>query len=184
MTRDERAASRLRWVRVLDWGARASVVLGGALLLNRSSAPAPVTPPGFVDSDPSGRGAPSIPPSTDARHAGHETEDMDARTMMFLVFGLGAAVALAIAGIVVLLGWFQHAREAAQPPFTAQQTAPATPPVPNLQADPQTDIVRLRAAENARLGGYGWLDPGHTRARIPIERAMSLMVGRSLDAPP
>ncbi len=184
MTRDERGASRLRWMRVLDWGARASVILGGALLLNRPVAPARVARAGVADSDASGRGAPTIPPSAGARRAGHETEDMDGRTMIALVIGLGVAVALVIGGIVLLLNFLLHAHEAGRPPFTAQQTAPATPPAPNLQADPQTDIVRLRAAENARLGGYGWLDPGHTRARIPIERAMSLMVGRSLDAPP
>ena len=33
----------------------------------------------------------------------------------------------------------------------------------------------------AALDGYGYLDPSRTRARIPIDRAMQVVVGRSLD---
>ncbi len=56
------------------------------------------------------------------------------------------------------------------------------PPPPNLQPNPYADLDRERAANRAALDGYGYLDPGRTRARIPLDRAMQLTVGRSLDA--
>ncbi len=55
------------------------------------------------------------------------------------------------------------------------------PPPPNLQPNPYVDLDRERAQARAALDGYGYLDPARTRARIPLDRAMQVVVGRSLD---
>ncbi len=168
---------------LVSWAARAAVLLGGVALLNLLR---PV-PPGVAETDPTeatGRGNPATPPSYRARKAGHETRDLGGRTLTLLVAGLGATVACVIGLMVMLMGYFDHARSAGAPHYTAQQTATIVPPPPNLQAAPLADIAQLHAREEKLLEHYAWIDPNHTRARVPIERAMALTVGRSLDAAP
>lgn len=168
---------------LVSWAGRAAVLLGGVALLN-FLRPAPS---GVIEADPTeaiGRGQPATPPSYRARKAGHETRDLGGRTLTLLLAGLGAAVACVIGLMVVLMGYFDHTRSAAAPHYTAQQTAVIVPPAPNLQATPLVDIAQLHEREEKLLEHYAWINPNHTRARVPIERAMALTLGHSLDAAP
>ena len=117
-----------------------------------------------------------------ARAAGHETRDLSGGTLALLVAGLGGTAACVIALMVGLMTYLDHSRNAAESKFTTQQTT-ALPP-PNLQAAPLSDIADLHQREENLLAHYAWIDPGHTRARVPVARAMTLMVGRRLDDPP
>ena len=56
----------------------------------------------------------------------------------------------------------QPTRRAAQPPTLSDP-------------DPVGLLHRYQAAQAARLNGYGWEDPAHTYAHIPIERAIQLL---------
>jgi hypothetical protein len=60
-------------------------------------------------------------------------------------------------------------------PATAEQKLP---PEPRLEIDPQASLAALQAAENERLTTYGWVDKPGGVVRIPIDRAMALMVER------
>jgi len=53
-------------------------------------------------------------------------------------------------------------------------------PKPNLQINPQADLLALRARETSELESYGWMDRKAGRVRIPIDRAMDLLVLRGL----
>jgi len=119
----------------------------------------------------------------DPNDPGHETRDVSVRNTALVMAGLALAVLTVIGTMVWLMGAFSASQRRSLPTLTRQQTAPLTPPPPNLQADPYADLDRQRAAAAARLAGYGYSDPAHTRARIPIDRAMNLIVGRPLDAP-
>ena len=132
----------------------------------------------------SGRGDPATPASAVAVEQGHETRDMSGRLMMWLTIGLAGAVATMICLMLLLVGSFHRQRLDNPPRLTVEQTAPLHPPRPNLQADPVTDLARLHAGEDALLHHYAWIDDGHSRARIPIRRAMTLMVGHTLDPMP
>ncbi len=131
-----------------------------------------------------GRGLPSTPPSEEARTAGHETEDADTRRLAFIIGFMGVSVAVVIGAMVLLLRTIDHARVANEPHFTTEQKAALTPPLPHLQAAPFEDIAQLHAYENDLLTHYAWLDKAHTRARIPIDRAMALVAGHTLDPAP
>jgi hypothetical protein len=52
------------------------------------------------------------------------------------------------------------------------------PPGPQLQQRPTLDLKALRAEERAILEGYGWVDRDAGVVRVPIERAMELLVQR------
>lgn len=174
---------------LVEWGIRGVAVLGGMALVKalRPVAREAALPDEAAASDnteTAGRGQPGTPPTVQARKAGHETRDLNGRTLAVLVAGLGGTVAAVIALMVGLMGYFDHTISAAAPSYTAQQTAAIAPPPPNLQNAPLADIARLHEREEKLLENYAWIDPAHTRARVPIERAMALMVGRKLDAAP
>lgn len=171
----------------LGWAARLALLLGGASLAVRFGVPASVTPavtPTVTDDSDLGRGEPGVPASSGARAAGHETEDMSGALMGRLMIGLAVVLTLVIGGLIGLRSLVQRLDNAAAPPLTAEQTASVVPPPPNLQNDPVGDLARLNEAENRLLGNYAWIDPEHTRGRIPIDRAMALMVGHPLDTAP
>jgi hypothetical protein len=130
------------------------------------------------------RGKRATPPSGEAVMAGYETTDINARDTAFILAGIAATTALVI-GIVSIVIWrFDVARHASFSHLTPQETARFVPPAPHLQVDPLGDLARERAREERLLTSYGWTSADHTTARIPIDRAMALTVGKSLDAPP
>lgn len=56
-------------------------------------------------------------------------------------------------------------------------------PAPNLQIDDDHAEMRaLYAAQNRKLNSYGWVDRSNGIVRIPIKRAMDLIVQRGLPA--
>ncbi len=181
--------------------ARAAIVAGGVSLLLRrfQSSPTPSAPDeasqagGAGEAGPddtaqhgmdSGRGRRATPPSAKARREGHETEDMSGRLMTRLALGLGTAACIVVFGIIEARTWVRRSYLSEQPALTALQTAPIIPPGPHLQTHPVKDIDQLHAQEDSLLLRYAWVDPARTRARIPINRAMDLTVGRSLEHAP
>jgi hypothetical protein len=61
-------------------------------------------------------------------------------------------------------------------PMAAGLTRPM--PTPSLQTQPFKDIYMLREDEAKRLKSYGWVDKDGGVARIPVDRAMELMLQR------
>ena len=58
------------------------------------------------------------------------------------------------------------------------------PPGPLLQPDPTRDMVQLRAAEDAALTSYGWVDRANGTVRIPIAEAMDRVAAQGLGSHP
>ena len=100
------------------------------------------------------------------------------------------AVVLAVVSIVCmgLVGGFffflekrTEATEARPMPIETEQPRTADqklPPEPRLEIDATASLARQRAEEDALLTTYGWVDKPAGVVRIPIERAMGLMVER------
>jgi hypothetical protein len=63
----------------------------------------------------------------------------------------------------------------AERPRTAEQKLP---PLPRLEIDPRASLALLRAEEDSQLSSYAWVDKPAGIVRIPIDRAMDLMVER------
>jgi hypothetical protein len=102
-------------------------------------------------------------------------------------FALWLAVAMFISfGIVYGTFWFFERRE-----FTAGKLAEQyplaeglrkEPPAPNLQKQPFKDVYMLRQGETEKLTSYGWVDKDGGIARIPIDRAMDVMLQKGFPA--
>ncbi len=114
----------------------------------------------------------------------HEHSDASAAGVAKFVVGLS----LVVIGVLFLMMWVQDLLRTARvtpreiPPQEIQRRE--TPPAPHLSADPGQQLESLRSEEDARLNHYGWADEQKKQARIPIERAMELIVERGLPAPP
>ena len=57
-------------------------------------------------------------------------------------------------------------------------------PEPALQPSPAADMRAMRQAQDAILDSYGWVDPSHTVARVPIERAIEMLAAKSATVQP
>ncbi len=186
MLRPERPSGRIGW---LAGGALALSVLTVVSRVSRlvpalgRSAHRPAHA-GFSEDEASGRGRPGTSPSLGARSAGHETEDMRGGMMGRLVLLLGVVAVCMIFGMVGLRSWVISAHNAGQPRLTAMQVETVAPPDPHLQINPPADLAQLRAGQDSKLDGYGFIDAARNRARIPIDRAMALTVGQGLEPPP
>ncbi len=115
--------------------------------------------------------------------AGYESRD--ARVAWIFAFILF----LALAGVCVHFGlsamlahlqkkpaptdaWHPAANVAAAP-----QPRPALPP---LQISPPADLEKFRAREDSELNSYGWVNHTSGIVRIPITRAMDLLLEKGL----
>jgi hypothetical protein len=132
----------------------------------------------------SGRGSPGTPPSAEALAAGYEPKDIGAVGVALILAGMAASTALVI-GVVFAMTWrFDINRHATMAHLTSQETARVVPPAPHLQRNPFADLARVQSREARLLASYGWISADHSLARIPIDRAMALSVGKSLDQSP
>jgi hypothetical protein len=111
---------------------------------------------------------------------GHEANVIGSRA----VFIFGAALA-AITIIVLLLmgGLFrlfdrQEAKTDPGPALLANTRQPT--PEPHLQIAPIKDLQAIQASEENRLHSYGWVDRDNGVVRIPIRRAIELLLERDL----
>ena len=102
-------------------------------------------------------------------------------------FALWLVVAMFISfGIVYGTFFFFEGREKAADvatqkyPLAVGQTK--EPPAPNLQKQPFKDVYMLRQGENDKLTTYGWVDKEGGVTRIPIDRAMDVMLEHGFPA--
>jgi hypothetical protein len=132
----------------------------------------------------SARGKFESMPQTAAMEQGYEPDDVNVRFVRHILMGIAGTVVLTV-GIVFLMVWrFDVAQTQPWHNLTGVETARVVPPAPHLQIEPFADLARQRAREGRLLDSYGWTSVDHSSARIPIQRAMTLTVGTSLDAGP
>jgi hypothetical protein len=113
-------------------------------------------------------------------HPGHETRDFSMRVVVLF----GVSIALLLAGSLALMAWLfdilamtpeGHGLRGA--PVAA---TPPRPPGPRLQASPTRDMQEMLQTENAWLQSYGWVDRSAGMVRMPVDRAMALVVQQGL----
>ena len=119
---------------------------------------------------------------------GAQYEHTDIDPAVGYKFALWLSVAMFISfGIVYGTFWFFEGREkaanaAAQKYPLAASVPRKEPPGPNLQKQPFKDIYTLRQGENEKLSSYGWVDKDGGVTRIPIDRAMDVMLQKGFPA--
>jgi hypothetical protein len=113
--------------------------------------------------------------------ARHERRDIRVGTVAWV--GIVLLGLLAVIGHVV--PWIAFKLMEEQPPPEGAAASPLEgfqlpPPPPRLQANPQADLARMRSEAEERLRSFGWADRPNGVVRMPIDRAMDLIVERGL----
>jgi hypothetical protein len=106
----------------------------------------------------------------------HEVSDASARGVTLN----GVALALILLGIFFVLGaLYRHF--AAQHPKTGNSNFSGyRASEPRLQTNEAQELARVRAEEERALNQYAWVNPQSNSVRIPIARAMELLVQHGL----
>ena len=113
-------------------------------------------------------------------HLGHERRDFDIR-----VIGLfGASLVVLLAGSLALMAWLFASFNVTPKGYgvggAPLAATPPRPPGPRLQASPARDMQDMLQDENAQLHSYGWVDRLAGMVRMPIARAMEVVVQQGL----
>jgi hypothetical protein len=113
---------------------------------------------------------------------GHELSDL--RPGYIALFGIALTTVIVAAAVITsLLIHFKAAEQSRQetpvPRLAGEREAT---PGPRLQVDANKELRQMRAAEDAALNSYGWVDKSSGSVRIPIERAMEILARQGLPA--
>src|SRR2546422_7213882 len=111
---------------------------------------------------------------------GHELSDLKVGNVALFAVALAGAVGLVLA-VSYWIFEYNAARQARDqvPPSPLAHTREPTPE-PHLQVRAAEDLQETRAAENALLNGYGWIDKEAGIVRIPIEKAIDVLAKEGL----
>ena len=111
---------------------------------------------------------------------GYETRDVSVLGVGLFILSLALAICLICWISAGLYKLFEAAHPALGSPSRIELNPSMLAPPPRLESEPLIHLARFRAAEEAKLNSYGWIDRDSGIVRIPIERAMDLIVQRGL----
>ena len=108
----------------------------------------------------------------------YEVRDTSVPHLLQLGLSLCVVIAVALLGVSKLMTLLTARQPTGQPASTLGTTTDL-PPRPRLQTTPRLDLAARRKAEDATLNSYAWIDRSAGTIRIPINRAMDLLVERA-----
>ena len=110
---------------------------------------------------------------------GHEPNKFSMRFVMAAGLGLTALLVISLLFLVGLFDYFASDDEQ-----TARPLSPKTDKLqstePPLDPDKREQLRQQRAAEARQLGTYGWINEEAGIARVPIDRAMEIILKKGL----
>jgi hypothetical protein len=115
---------------------------------------------------------------------GHELTDLSPKSVALFAIVLALTMVAAVVVTAALFYRFYKVEIANQtPPSPLSYTREPTPG-PKLAVNPGQDLQTMRAAENSVLNSYDWIDKDKGTVRIPIARAVDILVERGLPTRP
>ena len=113
---------------------------------------------------------------------GYERSDL--KPGYIALFGIGVVMAVGLAVVITSLfvhyRELQHARQETPVPRLARERE--SMPELRLQVDAPNELRQMRAAEEATLNSYGWVDKEAGVVKIPVDRAMEILAKKGLPA--
>ncbi len=124
---------------------------------------------------------PNIDPN-DSLARRHETSDVHFKSVLLSGFGFLVIMVLGLLlswGVYALFNRYtaapgSHAETVTNPDLSKQ------PSGPNLQPDPHAALVAMRRSEDSVLTSYAWISRDSGIVRVPVDRAMKLLVKKGL----
>jgi hypothetical protein len=121
--------------------------------------------------------------ATDLHHSGslgYETQDVSPRGLAYFLLIIGLILVItsfALRGLFAYYVKTDRPTPVVQPVFSNVRLLP---PPPRIQNRPGDDIQNYLDAQRRLLNTSGWIDQKSGIARIPIDRAMSLLLRQGL----
>lgn len=119
----------------------------------------------------------------DERQQGLEdfVQDRDVRARGILFAGF-LILLLIMASFAIPVALYTYLSGQDEPVAVSPQATPDIPPAPRLQVDEYQEWEQISEAQKSLIDdrAWGYIDQQAGRARIPVERAMDIMVQRGL----
>jgi hypothetical protein len=109
------------------------------------------------------------------RARGHSAPEVNVRLIVAAGSVLAAVLAAILGGVFALHAWRAGTADDRFGPAVSAQAAQAFPE-PRLQPQSAEERTRYLAEQRSKAAGYGWIDRSRGIVRIPVERAMRLLV--------
>jgi hypothetical protein len=109
----------------------------------------------------------------------YEKRDVNTRVILYFVLGLFLVLAVTLISMRGLFGYFSATQNLGPgaSPFDNSRMMPATP---RLQVQPAEDLDKVRKVQEEILNTYGWADKDAGTVRVPIDRAMDMLIEQKL----
>ncbi len=105
----------------------------------------------------------------------YEDSDVSVGRLFAFAGGIVALIVLGMLGSAVVFHFFVR-HQPLGPPASPFEDVRTMPPEPRLQITAPLDLKRYRDDQEKVLEGYGWVDSHAGIVRIPVDRAMDLLL--------
>lgn len=122
--------------------------------------------------------------SSHLHRTGYEKSDASPRGLLYFVLVMAFIL---VATSLFLIGVFKYFERAENPGAVVAEPFATTrpiPPPPRIQAYPGVDMQSYYESQQQILNSYGWIDRQSGVVRLPIDRAMELILQRGLPTRP
>ena len=106
---------------------------------------------------------------------GYEDSDVSVGRLFAFAGGVVALIVLGILGSAAVFHFFVR-HQPLGPPASPFEDTRTLPPEPRLQVTAPLDLKRYHREQGEILQGYGWVDSQAGIVRIPVDRAMDLLL--------
>jgi hypothetical protein len=106
---------------------------------------------------------------------GYEDADVSVGRLFAFAGGVVALVVLGVLGSAAVFHFFVR-HQPLGPPASPFEDVRTVPPEPRLQTTAPLDLKHYRDEQEKTLEGYGWVDSQAGIVRIPVDRAMDLLL--------
>ena len=111
--------------------------------------------------------------------AGYEKRDANLRVLLQFGFWMAVAIVITLFGMRWTFNYLLKTQTVSGPamPFVRPRKLP---PSPRLQAEPHQDLESYCEKQVQEVNSYGWIDKRLGVVRIPVDRAMDLVLQNGL----
>jgi hypothetical protein len=111
---------------------------------------------------------------------GYEKTDTGVGLIIWGTVGLVILTAVSLVIVWGIFNYFKHREELSHRALSPMASPSQLPPEPRLQIKSDEQIIHLHESEDHILSSYAWVDQKGGVVRVPIDKAMDLLMKKGL----
>jgi hypothetical protein len=124
---------------------------------------------------------PDKPNAPGERGPGYEVRDANPKALLQFAFWMAVTIAVTLVAMKFTFSFFDR-MEPLGPPASPLVDTRVLPPGPRLQVVPRQELADYCRAQQKDVNGYSWVDQQSKVVRIPVDRAIDLVLQHGLPA--